>query len=107
LKDTIVLGDFNSNTIWDQRDRWWNHSDVVNILSSFNLVSLYHLINQEEQGNESLKTFYLYRKKEKGYHIDYVFIPEVYLNQVTNFEVGTYEKWIELSDHTPLIFSII
>ena len=106
LKDTIILGDFNSNTIWDQRDRWWNHSDVVNILSSLNLVSLYHFINQEEQGNESLKTFYLYRKKEKGYHIDFVFLPEIYLNKVTNFEVGTYDKWIEFSDHTPLFFSI-
>lgn len=106
LKNTIILGDFNSNTIWDQRDRWWNHSDVVNILSSLNLVSLYHFINQEEQGNESLKTFYLYRKKEKGYHIDYVFLPEIYLNKVTNFEVGTYDKWIEFSDHIPLFFSI-
>ena len=103
FKKIILAGDFNSNTIWDEWDRWWNHSDVVNDLSKININSLYHCYFNEEQGKESRPTFFLQRNKAKPYHIDYIFASKEIERGMTNFEVADIEKWINYSDHLPVI----
>ena len=103
-KDKIILtGDFNSNKIWDRKHRIGNHSAVVDKLANKNIFSIYHNHLQEDQGKESIPTFYLQRNKNKPYHIDYCFASEDILNKLINFEIGTYENWISHSDHSPLI----
>lgn len=44
---TILIGDWNSNTRWDEWDRWWNHSDVVKLLGEVGIYSIYHYQNNE------------------------------------------------------------
>ena len=99
----IIAGDFNSNAIWDQWDRWWNHSDVVEILQKKKIESLYHRTTDEKQGEESQSTFFLQRNEEKSYHIDYFFASDHFLIPA-KIKIGTFKDWIEISDHLPLIY---
>ena len=104
---TVLCGDLNSNKIWDVGDRWWNHSDVVRELSAAKMNSLYHLTTGEEQGSESVPTFFLHRNLEKPYHIDFAFASESLFNTQNNsVVVGNHNPWLELSDHVPIEFTI-
>jgi endonuclease/exonuclease/phosphatase family metal-dependent hydrolase len=102
---SIICGDFNSNTCWDKWDRWWNHSDVVSDLAKIDIHSIYHHTNNLDHGNETSPTFYLHRKLEKPYHIDYAFASSSLLASV-NFEIGKFNEWISFSDHMPVIFEL-
>lgn len=103
--NTMILGDFNSNACWDKSDRWWNHSDVVNQLAKMGFASLYHQQTGEEQGRESQATFFMQRKIEKPYHIDYAFISNDLCN-ATTLTFGDEGTWLNVSDHLPLMLSI-
>lgn len=102
LMDSIIVGDFNSNKIWDEWDRWWNHSDVVRELEEIGIKSLYHKFYSEEQGKESMPTFYLHRHTKKPYHIDYCFTSPVFTNALQKIEVAPFKNWKKFSDHTPI-----
>lgn len=99
----IIAGDFNSNTIWDQWDRWWNHSDVVRELQELGISSFYHKYFSEEQGKESRPTFFLNRKASRPYHIDYVFGSSEFENTLSKIEICDTEQWLKISDHIPFI----
>ena len=103
MKDVIIAGDFNSNSKWDQWDRWWNHSDVVNELSELGIESFYHKYTGEQQGEETQPTLYFQRKLERQYHIDYVFGAKRFSDRLKKIEIGNSDKWIEISDHMPII----
>ena len=99
---TILIGDFNSNKIWDYKDRVGSHSDVVRYLASRDIHSVYHKHFNIEQGKEEHPTLYLYRNLEKPYHIDYCFASADLLEKVKQVEIGSYENWFMHSDHSPV-----
>ncbi len=72
-KRTLLIGDFNSNTIWDRKYRAGNHSNVVKRLAIKGISSCYHLHYNQIQGKEMHPTLYLYRHRDKPYHLDYCF----------------------------------
>jgi exonuclease III len=104
-KASILAGDFNSNTIWDQPRRVGNHTHVVNLLSDYDIHSCYHKHYNYGQGKERHSTLYMYRHKNKGYHIDYCFASKGFLNNLDSVEVGKYKVWSKYSDHVPLIIN--
>ncbi len=106
FKNIMITGDLNSNAVWDQWDRWWNHSDVVKELEELKICSLYHQFFDEQQGKETQPTFYLQRKMEKPYHIDYAFASDTLSEQLNSVSVGNVSKWLEISDHLPLTIEI-
>jgi exonuclease III len=101
----IICGDFNSNSIWDKWDRWWNHSDVIYELSELGIESLYHTFYSQKQGLEKDATFYLHRNLEKPYHIDYAFLPKNLLTEAS-ISIGIHTEWLAISDHMPLLIKI-
>ena len=104
VRPTILIGDFNSNTIWDnKKHRMGSHSSVVKQLEDKKIFSTYHIHHKQKQGTEEHPTFYMYRHNHRPYHIDYCFVSEDLLDKLKSVEVGNYNDWIQYSDHVPLI----
>jgi exonuclease III len=102
---TILIGDFNSNSIWDKPRREGNHSTVVEKLRLKKIFSTYHNFYKQEQGKEKHPTLFMYRHENKPYHIDYCFASNDFIETLENVEVGSYVDWTKHSDHKPLIIS--
>jgi len=102
-KQTMLIGDFNSNTIWDRKYREGNHSNVVKRLEEKGIFSCYHLHHKQVQGKEQHPTFYLYRHKNKPYHLDYCFASADMTDKIQTVEIGDFDFWMQYSDHVPVI----
>lgn len=103
---SILLGDFNSNTIWDRKKRIGNHTHLVDFLRKKQIESLYHKSRNQAHGAEKEATFYMYKKVEKPYHLDYCFLSRTLITPTTQLKIGDFSEWIGLSDHMPLIVDI-
>lgn len=101
-KNTVILGDFNSNRQWDKDSKICSHSAVVKMMSEAGLVSAWHYIKKESQGDESVPTFYMQRNQEKPYHIDYTFADS---SRILNCYIDNSEAFY-CSDHRPLIVDL-
>jgi exodeoxyribonuclease III len=105
---TVLIGDFNSNAIWDtHHPTGLNHSALISLLSELGLVSSYHHFFSEVQGKETRATFNLLWNKERPYHIDYCFVPASWASRIKRVEIGSYEEWKRHSDHRPLLVEIL
>ncbi|HEX2608868.1 MAG TPA: endonuclease/exonuclease/phosphatase family protein [Flavisolibacter sp.] len=100
---TVLIGDFNSNTIWDKPRREGNHSTVVQRLKEKGISSVYHKHFKQKQGLEAHPTFYLYRHLEKPYHLDYCFASKDLMRRLQLVEVGDHAFWCRFSDHVPVM----
>lgn len=99
-KNTIVLGDFNSNKKWDKKHEDRNHSSVVKELKKIPLYSAYHYYNNVDMGEEETPTFFLQKNANKPYYIDYCFMDT---SKLYSFKIGAFNDFIKYSDHMPLI----
>ncbi len=102
---TVAIGDFNSNTIWDGEHGEHSHSALVEKLARLQMRSVYHAQTQESQGEETVPTFYMYRHRDKGYHIDYAFVSHGLL-EGSALTILEPEPWLRRSDHLPLVLDV-
>lgn len=100
--ECVIIGDFNSNAIWDKGHSERGHSVVVNMLKTKGLESAYHYVSGDKQGEETESTFYMYRNVEKSFHIDHCFIkPE----RIQYYKVLD-KSLLKISDHIPIVLNI-
>ncbi|KOY79412.1 endonuclease/exonuclease/phosphatase family protein [Apilactobacillus kunkeei] len=103
MKNSILIGDFNSNVIWDKKHGERCHTNFDAMLKKINLISGYHTKTHEKLGHENKHTFYMYRKVDKGYYIDYVYLPDDY-----EYDFGISDKDVlQYSDHMIISLDII
>lgn len=102
---SLAIGDFNSNAIWDPTHAGYSHSALVEKLEQAQMRSVYHAQTKEPQGRETVSTFYLYRHLDKGYHLDYAFVSESLLEK-TALTIPDPSRWLQRSDHLPLLLDI-
>jgi exodeoxyribonuclease III len=106
----VIAGDFNNNTIWDRPGWRMNHAHAVARLAAGGLVSAYHELRGEVPGAELEPTHYWRDRRKDGptYHIDYVFLPRLWLAGLKEVEIGSFEAWCGngLSDHVPVVVEV-
>ena len=105
LKDSqksIFAGDFNNSIIWDKTSNP-SFSNINNELNRLGYESSYHKQTQDQFGKEEETTFYHTKKEDKKYHIDYIYIKNMNINSLS---IGSYDKWIEHSDHCPVSIEV-
>jgi len=99
----IVVGDFNSNSIWDSGYRLNNHTAAVGRFRKLGLESAYHEFFGDSQGAERHPTLWFRKNKDNPYHIDYAFLSRPLLSRLRNVVVGPCGDWLSLSDHAPVL----
>jgi len=102
-KQTVLTGDFNSNTVWEKKHRISPHFNVVKRLQEKGNSSSYHLHHKQIQEKEQHPTLLMGRHKDKPYQFDYCFVSADTAEKITSVEIGDYDCWMEYSDHTPII----
>jgi hypothetical protein len=102
---TIIVGDLNSNAVFDRKHRGRSHSDLVERLGRMNISSAYHIGSGEPHGEESFPTFFMYRHRDKPYHFDYAFASNDMLVNA-RLTIGEPDEWILMSDHLPLTLDL-
>ena len=102
-EDMIICGDFNCDVRLANKRHGKNVYEMIEKLSEKGLVDIYHYLTGEQEGKESIATFYWYRHLDKPFHLDHIFSAP---DKVKDLQIGDADKWLELSDHMPLIFEI-
>ena len=101
----VIIGDFNDGPHFDA-GHGRSFAQTSELLESGGYRSLYHARTGEAYGAETAATFFFTRNRAKPFFIDHVFLPAVWLEDVRGFEIGSPEKWLDVSDHMPLVLDL-
>lgn len=104
-KDTIFIGDFNSNIKFDkaQKKSGKTWSSCLSIAREKGLVDIYNSIKGEDEGKETTPTFFLYRHLDRPDHIDHCLANP---DMIKSMKILVKAEWLSLSDHLPLVVDV-
>jgi len=104
---TIVAGDFNCSLQGPSRRA---HSRNLDRFEALGLRSGYHAHSAVEHGAETAMTLQWVARGgvRRGYHCDYIMLPEELRSRVTAVTVGSVAEWVDsgLSDHCPVVVDL-
>lgn len=101
--DAVIAGDFNSHPRWDGR-RARTHTALTRRLhDEFGLVSAWHASAGEDAPEPA--THYHQWRADRGFHIDYCFVPRAWADRVTAF-IPDEAPGSRHSDHRPLVIDM-
>lgn len=106
LGDVVVAGDFNCSGVADGGQL----GELLGaVLDRYGLVSAYHRWSGEAVGEETQMTHWWQGHEDRGFHIDYVLVPESWT--IRRVSIGSYDDWgapgaPTRSDHGPLVVDI-
>jgi endonuclease/exonuclease/phosphatase family metal-dependent hydrolase len=106
---SIVAGDFNSHARWDRNGRP-NHSDLVaRLRDEFGLVSAWHAVAARDpagEGREEPATIFHRRRPTAPCHIDYVFVPIAWADDLRACWVPDESAGSRGSDHRRVVVEV-
>ena len=102
-EDMIICGDFNCDVRLVNKQHGKNVYEMIDKLSEKGLVDIYHYLTGEQEGEESIPTFYWRRNINSPFHLDHIFSAP---DKVKDLQIGSADKWLKISDHMPLTFEI-
>ena len=77
--------------------------EISEYLRKKGIESVYHNYFKQTQGKEKHPTQYMYRHRDKPYHLDYCFTSKYFSKRLISAAIGDYSTWIKYSDHMPVI----
>ena len=101
----VVVGDFNDGPHFDD-GHGRSFARTSELLGSAGYRNLYNARTGEAYGAETAATFFFTRNRAKPFFIDHAFLPAPWLGNVRGFEIGSPEKWLDVSDHMPLVLDL-
>jgi exonuclease III len=101
-RPTVILGDFNANASFKGN----NWRELLDLLQPLGLASAYHRYFGEQPGKEEKPTHFHKGKQTSSFHLDYCFLPEVWVQHIKKVDVGAYTDWHTVSDHAPLVVDL-
>lgn len=103
--DVIVAGDFNASPVLDRADSKQPKFDqITGRLHGQGLESLWHTNTGQDFGSEDTPTLYHLWKRERPFHIDFVFASRNLAGRLKSMTIGSFEDWCTRdSDHAPLV----
>ncbi|RZV42696.1 MAG: hypothetical protein EX269_14465 [Acidimicrobiales bacterium] len=108
-RPTVIAGDFNNNPMLHRNDPNHDMLEFIASLETAGFVSAYHVFTGLEHGDPREPSTRFKPDPIVGVaamHVDYCFVPDVWLRHLLNVQIGSREEWARsgrVEEHVPVV----